>query len=55
MSGTRKNISAPKIDFWAAGEAFFPDLGHFSELEDFSKFEDFGCKKHITLANYSSS
>ena len=28
-------ILAPKIHFRGAGEAFFPDLGHFSEIEDF--------------------
>ena len=46
----RKKNWVPKF-FWAAGEAFFSDLGHFSEFEDFSKFEDFGCLKHTTLAN----
>ena len=50
----RKKNWVPKF-FWAAGEAFFSDLGHFSEFEDFSKFEDFGCLKHITLANHHTA
>ena len=47
--GERRKKLGPKIHFWVAGEAFFSDLGHFSE------FEDFGFLKNITLANHSSS
>ena len=46
----KKIILGPKIHFWAVGEAFFPDLCHFSGFADFSRFADFGCLKHITKA-----
>ena len=55
MSRTKRKKNWVQKFFWAAGEAFFSDLGHFSEFEDFSKFEDFGCLKHITLANHHTA
>ena len=32
---TKKKLT-PKINFWAAGEAFFSDLGPFAKIEDCS-------------------